>query len=625
MHFAFLPNLRYLNELRGRLMDRNLLPVINDEQYNAHFQMAIKRAVKCAGDRIADCKVLDIGTGTGILSLYAAQAGSRSIVACDNSPVMYSIASETFKSAGIADQVRLLNCHSTDLTENEIQGRADIIVTNIIHSNGIELGLLRSLIHAKRTLLASRGRVFPSKLTFSMVAFESKSIAQDNFCVNPEFEELIYLKGCRLVSGPVAGGNTLTYEFDNANVKDMKFLTAVTEVFSCDLNDASDMEAILDGSKIKKVALPFVGSGFVDGFAMWFEVSVDDTDDGSTVRNCWDKMVFRLNHRFANKEELQALNVTLSCPNGVWQVQHFYDYTGKTLVVGPEVVKFLNDTEYLRKLESDFSAAEPKNRPSYENILDFSPFPYIGIGMLKERRVGRVYCSRRAEEVVRFVAKHNCLSQENIVFIDDPIDVMHLPYMFDIIVLDLISTRGCPKDDQVSNYAVLRANKLRAGGQMIPHRIDVWCRPIASKWLRYNKTIINPFIRRTDNMQAVNVINRLSSSHTDNLMYFEHTNLLEAQFCTELRLSGELYEKLLLVPVECATHLDGFQYWFEIAFTANSPTISTMRNSSSFIRRACSVVDKRDTEVKDNQVFVRYVQCQGMMTITNYVKDLNNK
>lgn len=618
MHFAYLPNLHYLNELRGRLMDRNLLKVINDEQYNVRFQMAIKQAVKSA-NTIANCKVIDISTGTGILSLYAAQAGSRSIWACDSSPVMHSIARETFKTAGIVEEVTLLNCHSTELTEHEINGRADIIVTNIISSNGIDAGLLRSLIHAKRTLLSPQGRVLPSKLIFSMVAFESQSIAQDNFCINPEFEEVIYLKGCRLVSGPTEGRS---YEFDSANVKDMKHLTAVTEVFSCDLNDANDMESILDGSKMKKVALPFIGSGVVDGFAMWFEVCVDDAD-GSKIRNCWENMVFRLNHRFANKEELKSLNLTISCPNGVWQVQHFYDYTGKTLVVGPSVVKFLNDIEYLRKLESDFSAAEQSNRPCYGNILDFSPFPYIGIGMLKERRAHRVYCSKQSEEVVRFVAKHNCLSQENIVFIDDPTDVIHLPDMFDVIVLDLISTRGCPNAAQVTSYGLLKAKKLSEGGQMIPHKIDVWCRPIASKWLRYNKTIINPFIRRTSNMSAVNVINRLSSNHTDNLMYFEHKNLLEAQFCSELRLCGDLYEKLILVPSECATHLDGFQYWFEIAFTANTTPISTMRNSSSFIRRACSVVDKRDTEVKDNQAFVRYVQCQGLMTITNYVKDID--
>lgn len=618
MHFAYLPNLRYLNELRNRLMDRNLLQVLNDGSYNSRLLTTIKRAISSAPS-VADFKVLDISTGFGALALYAAQAGSRSIVACDSSPVMHSIARENFKTSGIADQVTLLHCHSTALTATAINGRADMIVINIISSNGIEDGLLRSVMHAKRTLLKPDGRVFPLKLTFSMVAFESPSIAQDNFCMNPEFEEVIYLKGCRLVAGPTEG---VPYEFDSANVKDFKFLTAVTEVFTCDFNDVADMESILDGSKIRKVVLPFVQSGFVDGFAMWFEVCVDNVDRGK-VRHCGDNMVFRLNHRFANKEELKALNVTISCPNAVWQVEHFYDYTGKTLMVGPNVIRFLNDTEYLRKLESDFLAAEPHDRPCYGNILDFSPFPYIGISLLKERRVNRVFCSRQAEEVVRFVAQQNCLSADSIVFIDDSVDVLHLADMFDVIVLDLISIRGCPKADQVSNYGVLRSNKLNAGGQMIPHKIDVWCRPISSKWLRYKTTIVNPFIQRTCNLPAVNVINRLSPSHTDNLMYFEHTNLLEAQFCSELRLNGELYEKLILVPMECAQHLDGFQYWFEIAFTADTPTISTMRNTSSFIRRACCVVDKRDTEAKDNLAFVRYVQCQGMMSITNYVRDLD--
>lgn len=635
LRFAHLTNTRHLNEVRSRLLQQQHIRVLNDEQHSAVFHGAIQRAVTAAG---ADCTVLDIGTGTGLLSLFAAEAGASAIVACDDSPLMLSIARETFKTAGVVDRVRLLNRRSTDLTPADTGGRpVDVIVTDMLDSSCFGDGLLQSLIHAKRHLLRpDGGRILPARATFYMAGFESQSVAQDTFCMNQEFEDLIYLKGHRLVSALSDSGHETV---NIRHLKDIKFVTKVEEVFSCNFNDANDMQAILDGSKVQRAALPFrqASGGQLDGFVMWFGLSVDE-DNGlftdPAVRSCRDQMLFKLNHRFANREELQCLNVRVSCPDGVWRVQHYYDFNGRVLAVGPSVIRFLNDREYLHKLEFDFfsprqpadetKAPEPEGcRLSYENILDFSPFPYIGISMLKERRASRVYCSTASERLVRFVAAHNCLSPEQIVFIDDPADVLHVPHTFDVIILDLIDTQGRVNAAHVSNYAQLRASKLRPGGRMMPHKIDVWCRVIRSDWISQQKTVTNRRLLAND--KVVHLIQSLATDHLSNLLHFEHTNLSNAFLCAELQLDGSSHERLVRVPMgEAAATLNGIQYWYEIAFASDTPTISTIRYSSSYIRRACFVADARDTRMRDGCAAVRFIQDRGALKITNYVHDLTH-
>lgn len=136
-------------------------------------------------------------------------------------------------------------------------------------------------------------------------------------------------------------------------------------------------------------------------------------------------------------------------------------YSGLT----SEMVKFLNDTELINALEFDAFAELQKRfgkmRPasamskvkgpkhdiiSYvENILDFSPFPTVGMALLKEKRLkGLLYCSKQAIEFVSFIAEANCVPLDRIVFIEDPHHTLFVNDKFDLIILPLIDSLGKP-------------------------------------------------------------------------------------------------------------------------------------------------------------------------------------
>ena len=57
--------------------------MLHDNERNVLYHKAIKLAVKCVHDQGRKAKVLDIGTGTGLLSMMAAGAGAEVITAVE--------------------------------------------------------------------------------------------------------------------------------------------------------------------------------------------------------------------------------------------------------------------------------------------------------------------------------------------------------------------------------------------------------------------------------------------------------------------------------------------------------------------------------------------------------------
>lgn len=83
----------------------------------------------CALEKFVDNtkKVVDIGTGSGVLSIVAKKLGAKEVEAYDYDPVAVRIAKENAKLNGIFD----IKIETSDLFQN-VKGTADIIVANII-------------------------------------------------------------------------------------------------------------------------------------------------------------------------------------------------------------------------------------------------------------------------------------------------------------------------------------------------------------------------------------------------------------------------------------------------------------------------------------------------------------
>ena len=130
-----------------------------DRGRNDAYEQALLRAIR------PGCRVLEIGTGTGLLAMMAARAGA-SVVTCEADPAIASAAREVIAANGCADRVTVVNKHSTDLDPTrDMGGLADILVSEIVSNDLLSEGVLAAHEDAVARLLASDGVVIPPRGT----------------------------------------------------------------------------------------------------------------------------------------------------------------------------------------------------------------------------------------------------------------------------------------------------------------------------------------------------------------------------------------------------------------------------------------------------------------------------
>ena len=105
----FLPAERNLQNAYSMAVDRWHFTMLNDKCRNNAFERAIRKRISQGYDT-----VLDVGTGTGLLSLYAKAAGATKVYACECSEIMTLIAKDVFESNNAID-IKLIPKLSFDL------------------------------------------------------------------------------------------------------------------------------------------------------------------------------------------------------------------------------------------------------------------------------------------------------------------------------------------------------------------------------------------------------------------------------------------------------------------------------------------------------------------------------
>ncbi|MCX7854466.1 MAG: 50S ribosomal protein L11 methyltransferase [Anaerolineae bacterium] len=97
-------------------------------------------------------RVLDLGTGSGILAIAAAKLGAKRVLALDTDPQAVSVARENVYRNGVADRVRVARGSLAQAI-----GRFDVVVVNILARVLVEMaeqGLARRLAPEGRLVVA---------------------------------------------------------------------------------------------------------------------------------------------------------------------------------------------------------------------------------------------------------------------------------------------------------------------------------------------------------------------------------------------------------------------------------------------------------------------------------------
>ena len=130
--------------------------MMNDAARNQAYDQAIRRAVG------PTTQVLEIGTGSGLLSLMAARAGARWVTTCEQVEVIAETAAEIVRANGYGDRIKVIAKRSTSLTIGvDLPERADLLVSEILSDALLGESVLPSTAHARQHLLKPGAAMIP--------------------------------------------------------------------------------------------------------------------------------------------------------------------------------------------------------------------------------------------------------------------------------------------------------------------------------------------------------------------------------------------------------------------------------------------------------------------------------
>ncbi|KAK1261954.1 Protein arginine N-methyltransferase 7 [Acorus gramineus] len=165
------------NPKKSFLSSTSYLDMLNDSFRNRAFHEAIKKTIKCPSH------VLDIGAGTGLLSMMAARAmdsigpGEGTVSACESYLPMVKMMRRVLRVNGLDGRVRVFLGRSDELEEGrDLQLRADVLVSEILDSELLGEGLIPTLQHAHDKLLVENPQTVPHRATVYGQLVESTSL-----------------------------------------------------------------------------------------------------------------------------------------------------------------------------------------------------------------------------------------------------------------------------------------------------------------------------------------------------------------------------------------------------------------------------------------------------------------
>ena len=120
----------------------------------------------------ADSVVLDIGTGSGILSFFACEAGARRVFAAEGQHTA-DLATFLARHLGYSDCMQVFHDRSTEI---ELPEPANLLVTETLGTLGFDEQILSSVIDARKRLLRPDATIIPRRIDLYLVPVEAPAV-----------------------------------------------------------------------------------------------------------------------------------------------------------------------------------------------------------------------------------------------------------------------------------------------------------------------------------------------------------------------------------------------------------------------------------------------------------------
>lgn len=235
--------------------------MLADPLRNEAFNRAIQRGVQ-KGDR-----VLDIGTGSGLLAMMAIRSGAGSVVACEANPDIAKVAEKVIATNGYQNSIKVIAKKSDQIGEEECGGKFDIIVSEILASGALGEGVVPTLRHASKYLAKSGAKIIPAGISLKARLVEVPRLNK----VNP----------IKDISGFDLSDFDEFRVSDTSNLITIKqeehtFLSDEFSLRSYDFYNIPDKEVPLEEPEVETYTIECVEKGQLQAVVFWFDLHMDE-------------------------------------------------------------------------------------------------------------------------------------------------------------------------------------------------------------------------------------------------------------------------------------------------------------------------------------------------------------
>ncbi len=167
------PEVRALVQaVRSRSVGGWYFTMVRDERRHALYADAFREVFP------PDCTVLDVGAGTGLFAMIAAQEGAARVIACERNPFVADAAREIVELNGFGDRVKVVAKDSRQLQiGTDLDGSADVLVWDNLSNDLFGAGALDVVDDARRRLLKRGAPIVPNRCEVRVALVESNRTA----------------------------------------------------------------------------------------------------------------------------------------------------------------------------------------------------------------------------------------------------------------------------------------------------------------------------------------------------------------------------------------------------------------------------------------------------------------
>ncbi|XP_043555380.1 protein arginine N-methyltransferase 9 isoform X2 [Chiloscyllium plagiosum] len=574
------------------LVERWHFLMLNDKKRNVAYQRAIQKTVQ------SGCmSVLDIGTGTGILSMFARKAGASHVYACELSKTMYELACEVIASNQMAGQIKVLHMKSLDMeVPKDLPSRVSLVVTETVDAGLFGEGIVESLIHAWQHLLLPPKELEelstrkPCRLCLpvvkegvldAIVAWFVLQLDEDISLSTGPDEETCWEQAVYPVQGAlgqfVKPGNTLIVDVSCNNAYLVFHSVAI---LSHELRMEVEVNTMSDQSLANEAEL-------CDALANLQTTSKSQTN----LLKCMleSSEIARLNNTQYNERFKSALDNILS-----------------SLTSMDDEVCFsqtIDDRSADMNCENSNGQSSSDLTSDILCVLDVSEgFSILPLVAAKLRTV-KVFSSLekiQQQAALRALAESNDISKDRLEFwhnyLEDDSTLLQRPQsgkLWSVIILDAIEVCGLIRQGLVEKAALARC-LLRPEGRLLPQCIKIYGMLIESETLQRESAVqgkeatlgfnIAPFINQFK--VPVHVFLHLSTlphirlSEPVELLMLDLMSLVTDELCSEIRVQVHSSGRVTAVPFWYEIYLDtdvcldtwnDTSHWKQAAFVLDNP------------------------------------------------------